>query len=248
MSEDRAVGVSVGSAPVDLFALPDSELVFGINGTGRHAVARANALAAIGDGLVQDARPFSMCGERVHIAARWGAYERSSLYLNQGKSANCPWCGWIVASANHDLDAQIAMERPAPEAMALFAEVMGDPLAGIRVLEAIAHDDDDDLVDRDDFPGRSPRIDLLAIAAAHQPVVTMCEDCLEHSDWMHDDGPCPSLAVGCMACTAKTGAWAGEWEGYTMRQCFVHAPCSVLRAFADYYKIELPNSLARLKE
>lgn len=242
------MGVIVGDSLVDLFALPDSELVFGLNDNGRHAVSRVNALAAIGDGLVRDARPFSMCGERVHIAAQWGAYERSSLYLNQGKSANCGWCGWIVAAANNDFASEIARERPEPEAMALFAEVLGDPLAGIRVLEAIAYDDDDDLVDRDDFLGRSPRIDLLAIAAAHQPVVTMCEDCAEHSDWMHEDGPCPNLAVGCMACTAKTGAWAGEWEGYTMPQCFVNAPCSVLRAFADYYKIELPNSPARSKE
>lgn len=236
------MGVSVGDSRVDLFPLPDSELVFGLNGTGRHAVRRADAVAAVGDGLIRDPRPRSVCGERVHIAARWGAYDRSSLYLNQGKSANCPWCGWIVAAANNDLAAQIALERPEPEAMALFGEVLGDPLAGVRILEAIAFDKDDDLVDRDDFPGRSPRIDLLAVAAAHQPVVMMCEDCAESSGRMREDGPCQCAWVGCMGCTAKTGSWAGEWEGYTMSQCAVHAPCSVLRAFADYYKIELPGS------
>jgi len=227
---------------VDPFPLPDSPLVFGLNSGGRHAVDRAVAVAVIGAGLIQDARPRSMCGERVAIAARWGAYERSSLFLNQGKGLNCAWCGWIVAGATNDFAAQIATERPKPEALALFAEVLGDPLAGVRVLEAIAYDQDAELVDRDDFPGRSPRIDLLAIAAAHQPVVTMCEDCAESSSWMHEDGPCPCVSVGCMGCTAKTGSWAGEWEGYTMSQCVVHAPCSVLRAFADYYEIALAGS------
>lgn len=233
------MAVTVDDSRVDLFPLPDAPLLFGVNGRGRHAVERTVAVEAIGDGLIRDASPWSVCGERVGIAAKWGGYERSSLYLNQGKSANCARCTWIVASAKGELAIQIDAERPKPDDLALFAAALGDPLVGVRVLEAIAADTHDELVDRDDEFGRSPRSDLLALASRHQPAVLVCEECAEGSDRTHGDEPCPSLRVACMGCTAKAGPWAGEWEGHCLPQCLVMAPCSVLRAFADYYKIQI---------
>lgn len=45
-----------------------------------------------------------------------------------------------------------------------------------------------------------------------------------------------------MTCTATSGPWAGEWEDHTLDECLVEAPCSVLRALCDHYKIALPAS------
>lgn len=226
----------VDSKRRDLFPLPDSSLVFGLGGERRHAVTREMALRAIGDGLIRDAVAGAVCGAMVQLAAKWGPYERDSKYLAHGRV--CVACAWIIAGARDELPAQIAAAKPAQANIDVITDALGDPLAGIRLLEAIAADDDLD----DSLVGhyrRSHKADLLAHAARHLPAITICEECADGGDYGHDDEDSCAAAL-CMTCTASSGPWAGEWEGYTLDECVVAAPCSVLRAMCNHYKIALP--------
>lgn len=229
------MSVNTGEPHVDLFPLPDSDLVFGIGTDRRHAVTHDMAVRAVGDGLVRDAVAGAVCGQMVRLAAKWGAYEQNSLYLQQGRV--CVLCSWIVAGARDELPTRIAAMKPDDKNAGVIAAALGDPLAGVRLLEAIAADEDLG----DPLPGRfhrSQRADLLARAAQHIPQVVVCEDCSEGSGSCADAGD-PCDAALCMTCTLTAGPWAGEWEGYTLDECLVQAPCSVLHALCSHYQIPL---------
>lgn len=219
-------------------AQSDAELVFGLGRGLHHAVTRRAAEHA-GGRLARGSVAGAVCGEIVQVATSWGAYERGSIYLQHGHV--CGPCSWIVATSNGQLPDLIDSIRPAAQHLNVITGALGDPLAGVRLLEAIAADDElgDDL---DDLAGeftRSRRADLLAHAAAHLPAVVVCEDCAEGGASVHgDDEPC--TAALCLTCTVKSGPWAGEWEGYTLDECVVPSPCSVLRALCEHYKIALP--------
>jgi hypothetical protein len=225
---------SVVAPERDLFPLPDSELVFGIGGGRHHAVTHEIAVRAIGDGLICDAVAEAVCDRLVGITPKWGPYERDSQYLRHG--GVCVPCAWIVAESHGELAVEIAAAAPTAQHADLIAAAVGDPMLGVRLLEAIAADDTDP-----DFSSRfhrTQRADLLARAAQHLPKVIVCEECSDHGgDGRHDDGPCGRAL--CLACTMSAGPWAGEYEDYTMPECTVEAPCSVLAALCSHYNITL---------
>jgi hypothetical protein len=47
--------------------------------------------------------------------------------------------------------------------------------------------------------------------------------------------------VACQACSLQAGSWAGEWEGQYAVECTIPAPCGVLTALAEYFKVESPR-------
>lgn len=221
-------------------SLPDAELVFGLGADLRHAVTREMALRAVDDGVIRDGVVGSVCGELVQLAASWGAYERNSKYLQHGHV--CVPCTWIVASTHGRLPELIDSFTPAEKNVDVMAGALGDPLLGVRLLRAIAVDDElgDGLVGS--FR-RSPRTDVLAHAAAHLPAIVVCEECADDLGEGHGDDESCAAAL-CMACTLTSGPWAGEWEGFTLDECLVQSPCSVLRAMCDHYNIALPQRLS----
>lgn len=83
--------MSTGAASDTLmFPLPDSELVFGLCLDRRHAVTREWALRAAGSDSARDAVTRSVCGQLVHVASKWGPYERSSalIWMSTAKLTN----------------------------------------------------------------------------------------------------------------------------------------------------------------
>ncbi|OHU47323.1 hypothetical protein BKG82_27105 [Mycobacteroides chelonae] len=229
--------MSVDEPTVDWFPLPDAELVFGLGSNLCHAVARAAAVDAIGEGVICDARAISVCGELVGLAAGWGAYERGSRYLNRADV--CHRCVWIVAAARAELAAQIADARVEERHERVVATALGDSTVGERLLQAIVDDPDiaGSLVGK---LSRSHRTDLLALAAQHLPGVFVCDECGDGLDNSHEGESCPVETAGCLACSPTAGPYAGEWEGQMLQECVVQAPCSVMRALCDYYEINLP--------
>lgn len=219
---------------VDLFALPDAELVFGLGSSRRHAVTHTEAVAAIGDGPVRGSKGYALCGEIVRIAAKWGAYERDSEYLPADRA--CLKCVWIVAAGRDEIDAQIQSATPTLEEQDVVREQLGDGLIGVTLLKAIAADQSLAAVKGDFVP--SSRADLLALAAAHLPELVVCERCFESGN-AHQGQRCPGALVACMACTATAGPWAGEFESTIVEQCTVASPCSVLAALCARYSVSL---------
>lgn len=216
--------------------LPETDLVFGVGGDLRHAVTRDRAVRAIGDGSSRHAAPGAVCGALVQLAASWGPYERDSIYLQHGHV--CVPCAWIVAGAQGRIPEMIASVRPTAKNVSTLTAALGDPSLGVRLLTAIAADDElgDNLVGR---YRRSQRADVLAHAVEHLPTVVVCEDCAGTVDDDRGD-ECSCARAVCMKCTLTSGPWAGEWEGYTCDECTVTAPCSALRALCAHYKIALP--------
>ncbi|WP_293003375.1 hypothetical protein [Mycobacterium sp.] len=224
---------SVTGAETQVFALPDSELVFGLCADRRHAVTREMALRAADVGSLRDTATGAVCGQIVHVAPKWGPYEPDSKYVQRGHV--CESCAWVVAAARDELPAKIASVAPSEHNRDLVAAAVGDPLLGVRLLEAIAADDE---LGRPspNWYHRSHRTDLLAYAAQHLPQVVICEECLDcGSDERYE--ACGCAAALCTTCTLSSGPWAGEWEGYTLQECLVAAPCSVLRALCTHYEI-----------
>jgi len=137
---------TAATADSDILTLPNAEVVFGVGGDLRHAVTREMALRAVDDGPIRSAITAAVCGQLVALAPRWGAYQRDSQYLQRGDA--CPACAWIIAGARDELDAQIAAAMPAEKNRSVIASALRDPLAGVRLLEAIAADDDLALIHR----------------------------------------------------------------------------------------------------
>jgi hypothetical protein len=79
-------------------------------------------------------------------------------------------------------------------------------------------------------------VQLLAMAAAHTPVLLLCEACSEE-ECDHGGEPCPGKAA-CQACSLQDGDWAGEWQGRYREECTVAAPCQVLLTLAKSAGVE----------
>ncbi|SIH25529.1 Uncharacterised protein [Mycobacteroides abscessus subsp. abscessus] len=229
--------VSVDEPPVDWFPLPDAEILFGLGSNLCHAVTRAAAVDAIGEGPIYAATAISVCGEMVGLAAGWGAYERDSRYLQRADV--CHRCVWIVAAARGELAAQLADTRVEKRHEQTVATALGDSAVGERLLQAIVDDPDiaGSLVGK---LSRSHRTDLLALAAQHLPRVLVCDECGgDGFDDAHEGESCPAAEAGCLACSPTAGPYAGEWQGQLLQECVVQAPCSVIEALCDYYGINL---------
>lgn len=152
----------------------------------------------------------------------------------------CEPCAWIVAAARNELADKTASVAPSGHSSGLIVAALGDPLVGVRLLEAIAADDEIAGPYANEYR-RSHRTDLLAYAAQHLPQVVLCEECLDSFSEARDEA-CGCAAALCTTCTLTSGPWAGEWEGFTLSECRVEAPCSVLRALCEYYAIPLPGT------
>jgi hypothetical protein len=230
---EEIVMTSVVVPQRELFPLPDAELVFGLGGGRRHAVTHDAAVRAIGDGLICDARAVAVCDRLVGVVPKWGPYQRASRYLSHG--GVCALCTWIVAESRGETAVEIAAAAPSEQHTDLIAAALGDPMVGVRVLEAIAVSGGHGGFSRFE---RTERAELLSRAAQHLPKVTVCEDCSDFGgNGIHDEGPCGRVL--CLACTMSAGPWAGEYENYTMPECTVEAPCSVLGALCGHYNIAL---------
>ncbi|WP_074346603.1 hypothetical protein [Mycobacteroides abscessus] len=76
--------------------------------------------------------------------------------------------------------------KPSESNATVIAGALGDPLAGVRLLEAIAADDELG----DSLAGsfrRSHRSDLLVRASQHLPEIVVCEECADGSGYGHED-------------------------------------------------------------
>jgi hypothetical protein len=161
----------------------------------------------------------------------------------------CAYCGWAVAIETGTISQRLDVLTPDGRTRAALARLVGDPLAARRICEAvIAHASG---------PGAEYELDhgatiqILAEITRHAPTLGLPEDCAEDSCDHHlaghgDQGldasrECdyPVASAVCPACTLRAGAWAGEWEGTFMGECYIHAPCQVLAALAARYKVKV---------
>ncbi len=204
----------------------------GMSGWGWHAVdleAMGRRLAEANNEVIKavDVEVFSVCGARSHLVRKLGAFTYGSRWLER---LRCERCSWVVAinrgTVEQEIDLYTAESGDAPSGHLLrhiFTAILADAPPGH---EAEA----------------GHRSDLLAHAARHRPVITVCETCIEEGS-AAAHGPhmaqCPQAAVLCEECSFTAGSWAGEWQGATTGECVVAAPCSVLTALAVHYGIPL---------
>ena len=200
----------------------------GMSGWGWHAVdlecVRRRLATARNEAIkTVDVEVFSVCGARSHLVRKLGAFTYGSRWLQR---LRCERCSWVVAinrgTVEQEIDLYTAESGDAPSGDLLrqiFTAILADAPPG-REAEA------------------GHRSDLLAHAARHRPVITVCETCSEEGS-AAAHGPhvaqCPQAAVRCDECSFTAGSWAGERQG--VGECVVAAPCSVLTALAEHYGI-----------
>lgn len=178
---------------------------------------------------------FSVCGSRGQLLPRFGAFTYESPWL-AGRT-RCERCSWVVALTRGTVEQEI--ELYAGDAT---AEHGGDLLR--QIFTSI-------LADAPPEGGKAQvghRSDLLAHAARHRPVLTVCEECGDAGcEGAHGPGVdrCPHASSVCVECSFVAGSWAGEWEGTIAAECEVPSPCSTLVALAHHYGISLPVSEGR---
>jgi hypothetical protein len=215
--------------------------VIGVAGGARwrwHAVdltvlgPRYDAAAAEGRNREQ-VEVYSVCGLRCTLGQRLGPFAYGSSLL---ASRRCERCGWVVAFNHGTVEQEIDEYTPHLAERELIAAAGADPDLLRHIFTAILADAPPG---RDDEPGH--RSDLLAHAARHRPVVTVCEECDQTPNpaTVHglDVTVCPHATVVCGACTFTAGPWAMQWEGKTTGECVVSAPCSAMTALAQHYEV-----------
>jgi hypothetical protein len=213
-----------------------------------HAIDRTRAGRAPLGAAGAPAIALAACGTLARLAPEFGTYQRTSTPVQYDP---CPRCAWEVAIATGTTGRELALLAPGGRKAAAIRATGADPMLAVSICTAIlaAAEDSDYGLDHPATAG------LLAHATRHRPLLLLPEDCAEDptacehrptaagdSDGWHCDYP--DCTVACAACTAFTGAWAGEWEGHSMGQCTVTAPCSVLLALAAHYKIPARPVLA----
>ena len=224
----------LGSTHGDVTHMPAHRfgIAAGMSGWGWHAVdlecvrrwlaeARNEAIKPV------DVEVFSVCGARSHLVRKLGAFSYGSRWLQR---LRCERCSWVVAANRGTVEQEID----------LYTAESGDAPSGDLLRQIFT------AILADAPPGREAeaghRSDLLARAARHRPVITVCETCSEEGS-AAAHGPhvaqCPQAAVLCEECSFTAGSWAGEWQGVTTGECVVAARCSVLTALAEHYGIPL---------
>jgi hypothetical protein len=137
----------------------------GMSGWGWHAVD----LECVGPRLVEanseaikpvDVEVFSVCGARSHLVRKLGAFRYGSRWL---KRLRCERCSWVVALNRGTVEQEIELytaesgDAPSDDLLRqIFTAILADALPGP---EAQA----------------GHRSELLAHAARHRPVITVCE-------------------------------------------------------------------------
>lgn len=221
--------------------IPDSRFgtAIAMNGLHAHAVDLAATRAprplrmAGEDPDTAAAAVFSLCGSRGQLLPRFGAFTYDNPWI-AGRT-RCERCSWVVALARGTVEQEID----------LYA---GDDECGGGLLRQIFTSI---LADAPPEGGQAQvghRSDLLAHAARHRPVLTVCEECCEAgSAPTHGRGVkrCPHASSVCIECSFVAGSWAGEWEGTIAAECEVQSPCSTLVTLAHHYGISLPSSESR---
>jgi hypothetical protein len=204
-----------------------------LSGFGWHAVDLESVRTHAHDAGSPAAQAYSLCGMRAQITRKLGPFTYGSRWL---KRLRCERCSWVVALNRGTVEQEIDLYT---------AEAGDDALKDLLRQVFIA-------ILADALPGPDAqaghRSELLAHAARHRPVLTVCERCSEEgAGAAHGPGVqrCPQAAALCEECSFTAGSWAGEWEGVTTGECVVVAPCSVLRALADHYGIAPAGREAR---
>jgi hypothetical protein len=243
----EATKTSAGKMP----QLPDGPYLIGTETSGdTHALARDEVLRAVDKhGGVQGTEVRTACGRAAALLApRWGAFEHGNRYLED----TCPWCRWTVAIAKNAIQAELDALAPDPDELPVFARVVGEPMMVVRICEAIIATTSGPDGREDGYDLDHPHvINLLAHATAHAPMLLLPEGCSEgdcdhqpEEEWSNPNWRCPypEAAVGCGACSAQAGSYAGSWEGQFCLECTVYSPCDVLRAFAKHFGLALDRA------
>ncbi|OHU47174.1 hypothetical protein BKG82_26315 [Mycobacteroides chelonae] len=204
--------------------------VVGVHDRVDHAVIDSYVVVAAfhPDIRVQWAR--AACGAVVAVApgfGEFGAEERVSR-------RRCGHCGWIVALQLGTTAAELGRYVAAEVDAGLVSA--GERVSAI--LKAILDSDggEDGLTGLETEGLVTKLSTVLAHIGAHSPLLMACEDCSTGSSCTGTDiseaDDCPQCTVICAACTVFTGSWAGEWEGWSMSECYVQYPCSAVEAAA----------------
>lgn len=188
----------------------------GISDGGWHAIVRAYRPRS-GEGQVCGQ---AACGATACVAAKFGPFDPDRF-----PDRTCAACVWTVAIRTGTLTDRY--ER--------LAAAEGAPGLAARVAQAI--------VAGESWPVGGYELDhpytvqLLSAVTAHAPTPLISEGCAE-GGCEHPPGQrCPTVAVACLACSQRSGSWAGEWEGQLMAECTISAPCEVLGTLAAHFKV-----------
>jgi hypothetical protein len=209
-------------------------IVSGLSGWGWHAVDLELVYAQRSTSGSTEREVFSLCGARSsQPIGRLGAFTYDNRWLHR---LRCERCSWVVALDRGTVEQEIDLYATAAGVDALgqllrqiFTAILADAPPGPR--GQAGH-----------------RSELLAHAARHRPVMTVCQQCAQEGT-AAAHGPatarCPHAAVLCDECSFTAGSWAGEHAGVTTEECVVAAPCSALGALADHYDVSLPDDEGR---
>jgi len=230
-------------ATPDRRMLPDVPYITGSGMRLVHAVGAAAAWAALESCGGRLPYAPSLCGREYVIVS----HGTGAAYRDPGITGGlCEPCAWYVACerwSHAALAAEIARVTPSAADQVTMAPDL-DPMLAVSTIEAIiaaawkgspgAHD-----------LGHPATAELLALVAAHRPVIYLPEECADGccaherqpalDDHLREAIFCtePEAAVSCAACTLHSGEWAGDWAGQA--RVPVTAPCAVLLAAARRY-------------
>lgn len=206
----------------------------GLSGWGWHAVDLESVHAQRATSGSVEREVFSLCGARSsQPIGRLGAFTYDNRWLHR---LRCERCSWVVALDRGTVEQEID----------LYATAAGvDALSQLlrQIFTAILAD-----APPDPRAQAGYRSELLAHAARHRPVMTVCQQCSqEGAAAAHgpDAARCPHAAALCEECSFTAGSWAGEHAGITTEECVVAAPCSALRALAGHYDVSVPDGKGR---
>lgn len=202
----------------------------GLSGWGWHAadLELVSAHRAAGGSAAREL--FSLCGTRCNPPlGRFGAFTYDNRWLHR---LRCERCSWVVALDRGTVEQEIE----------LYSADAGDAALGYflrQVFTAILAD-----APADPSGQSGHRSELLAHAARHRPMWTVCQRC-DRGDAAAAHGvgvvQCPEASVLCEECSFTAGSWAGQRAGVTSEECVVDAPCAALRALANHYDVAVPE-------
>jgi len=223
--------------------LPAVPYLVGLGQHKRHAVPYDTARGDLEAMGTFPTSAIACCGSWVTLALKFGEFRRGNSWLSNCPDRTCATCSWNVAVGLGAVAAELQALTPTGAELEVLSRHLDEPLALVRVCEAIlrsegvpAAPDDDPLT-----------FQLLAHAVAHGPVVLMLEECADgasgHCSEDRVTGACEcglpddAAQIACAACSLRAGEWAGEWAGVFTTQCTVAAPCGVLTQLAAHYGV-----------